>query len=127
MKSYLLVIALCLQSCSDLGEHKPVEDWRTSTPEAQNLNPDSLTNLAARIEAGVYGEIHSLLVVRTGSLVFERYFRGYNSEMLHPVYSATKSVTSLLIGIAQDRGEIGLVTQRLLSFFPEYNIVANKQ
>jgi CubicO group peptidase (beta-lactamase class C family) len=64
-----------------------------------------------------------LLIVRHGFLVFERYFRGYDGSRPHPVYSVTKSVTSLLVGIASDRGELGPLHQSLLSFFPEYESI----
>jgi CubicO group peptidase (beta-lactamase class C family) len=122
----LFLAFLCLTSCShDLGPNSSLDDWKTSSPAAQNINPDTLANLAGRIEAGVYGEIHSLLIVRHGYLVYERYFRGYRADKIHPVYSVTKSVTSLLIGIASDRGEHGSLNQSLLSFFPEYRSIAN--
>lgn len=117
---------LCFVSCShDLDPNSSLDDWKLSSPAAQNLNPDTLANLAGRIEAGVYGEIHSLLIVRHGYLVYERYFRGYRADKIHPLYSVTKSVTSLLIGIASDRGELGSLNQSLLSFFPEYRSIVN--
>lgn len=128
MKPYVmthLLVLLFSLSCSDFGTDGYIEDWSLSTPEAQNLIADSLTNLTARIEAGVYGEIRSLLVVRHGYLVFERYFSGTTRETVQPVYSVTKSLASILIGIAMDRGELGSVDQQLLSFFPEYSSIAN--
>jgi len=122
----LVLVLLGFVSCShDLGPNNSLDDWRISSPETQNINADTLANLAGRIEAGVYGEIHSLLLVRHGYLVYERYFRGYRIDRIHPVYSVTKSVTSLLIGIASDRGELGALSQSLLSCFPEYRSIAN--
>lgn len=79
----LILAFLYLFSCShDLDPNSSVDDWRESSPEAHNLNPDTLANLAGRIEAGVYGEIHSLLIVRHGYLVYERYFRGNRADKL---------------------------------------------
>ncbi len=80
--------------------------------------------------------IHSVLVARSGKLVFERYFSGpdevpglffgsrvknvvFNADTLHNVKSVSKSVASLAIGIAIDRGLIRSVNEPIFSFFPE--------
>ncbi|MDE0348208.1 MAG: hypothetical protein OXM56_00655 [Gammaproteobacteria bacterium] len=34
--------------------------------------------------------LNSLLVIRHGRLLFERYFNGFGPDDLHPVYSVTK-------------------------------------
>jgi len=48
--------------------------------------------------------IHSLLIARHGRLVLEEYFHGFDKDRLHDMRSASKSITSVLIGIAGDRG-----------------------
>jgi len=80
--------------------------------------------------------IHSVLVARNGKLVFERYFSGpdevrgvffgsrvknvvFDADALHSVKSVSKSVASLAIGIAIDRGLIRSVNEPIFSFFPE--------
>lgn len=50
--------------------------------------------------------IRSFLVSRNGDLIFEEYYMGYSSDSLDHVRSVTKSVMSLLIGIAIDHGFI---------------------
>jgi CubicO group peptidase (beta-lactamase class C family) len=52
-------------------------------------------------------------------LVQEWYFNGYGNDILHNVYSCTKSVVSTLVGIAIDKGEIDDVDARLLDLFPD--------
>jgi CubicO group peptidase (beta-lactamase class C family) len=100
-------------------------EWPTSTPEAQGLDRSVLSEYATRIEAGTYGEVHSLLVVRHGRLVSESYFRGWSADALHEMYSVTKSVTSLLVGIARDDGRLPHLDTLLLSVFPEYRTIAH--
>jgi CubicO group peptidase (beta-lactamase class C family) len=100
-------------------------EWPTSTPEAQGLDGSVLSEYATRIEAGTYGEVHSLLVVRHGRLVSESYFRGWSADALHEMYSVTKSVTSLLVGIARDDGRLPHLDTLLLSVFPEYGAIAH--
>jgi CubicO group peptidase (beta-lactamase class C family) len=58
--------------------------------------------LAARPEFGV----HSLLVANGDVLVFEEYYNGWDPDQPHPLFSVTKSITSLLVGIAVRDGYI---------------------
>ncbi len=64
--------------------------------------------------------MHSILVVRHGYLVLERYYGGYTRNVAHAVQSVTKSVTSALIGIALDTGALASLDQPVVAFFPEY-------
>jgi CubicO group peptidase (beta-lactamase class C family) len=47
-----------------------------------------------------YPQVRSLLVVRHGYLVYERYWHGFDAADGHNSHSVTKSVTSALVGIA---------------------------
>ncbi|MDX2381619.1 MAG: serine hydrolase [Acidimicrobiia bacterium] len=49
-----------------------------------------------------------LLIVRDGRIVHEEYNRGTNTATNQEVFSATKTVTALLVGIAQDRGLLSI-------------------
>ena len=60
------------------------------------------------------------LIVRSGKLVYERYFGGFRRDRKHFLYSVTKSVTSALVGIAIEQGLIGGVGDQAISYFPEY-------
>jgi hypothetical protein len=52
---------------------------------------------------------------------FHPYYQGRD---VHSLQSVTKSVTSILIGVALEREEIGSVEVPLLTFFGEYNLSA---
>jgi len=56
------------------------------------------------IGAVVALQVDGVVVVRHGTLVYERYFRGYNADEVHIIQSVTKSVVALLVGIAVDHG-----------------------
>ena len=61
----------------------------------------------------------SVLVLRRGRLVFERYYHGATAEQERNVFSVTKSVLSALVGIALREGDLRSLDQRLVDFFPE--------
>lgn len=90
------------------------------SPSEQNIDEGRLNNLIDEIERGLWGSVDSLLISRNGQMVLERYFRDYDGTTPHRMYSTTKSITSMLIGIAMDQGHIQSLDQKLLDFFPEY-------
>src|SRR5439155_19971770 len=49
-------------------------------------------------------DLHAVLIARHGKLVLEEYFHGFNRNQLHDTRSASKSLTSLLIGSAMLHG-----------------------
>ena len=104
----------------------PTEDWRGKDPESVGMSREVLTNLDREIKVR-FRTIAAFLVVRKGTLVFERYLGGSDPDDVHLVYSVTKSFISALIGIAIDRGYIESVDQRVLDFFPEYAPGPNEQ
>jgi CubicO group peptidase (beta-lactamase class C family) len=98
------------------------------------IDRDALCRMADQL-AGT-ANIHAVLAARTGRLVFERYFRGddevpgrfygrrvqnvaFDADTLHNMKSVSKSVASLAVGIALDRGLIPGVNEPIWSFFPE--------
>jgi CubicO group peptidase (beta-lactamase class C family) len=101
---------------------QPVESndgWKTGSPEDVGVEPAAIGRTVAAVISGDAGWIHSLLIVLTGKLVVEEYFHGWEADDLHRIASCTKSISSLLVGIAIDRGEIDGVEVPLLDFFPE--------
>ena len=67
-----------------------------------------------------YSNIAGLVVLKDGEMQYERYFNGCGAEDPIPLFSVTKSIVSLLIGIALDQGCLESVEQKVLTFFPEY-------
>jgi CubicO group peptidase (beta-lactamase class C family) len=77
-----------------------------------------------------YGRLESLLIIKDRKLLLEEYFYGYDRTQLHNIHSCTKSVASLLLGIALDRHNTLNVEQPIFSFFPQYDSLkteANEQ
>jgi CubicO group peptidase (beta-lactamase class C family) len=81
----------------------PGDEWQTVDPESVGLDAEKLEEIARVAEVG---KSHCLVVVREGKIAGEWYFRGTGPETAQEVFSATKSVTSTLVGIAQDEGDL---------------------
>ena len=60
-------------------------------------------------EGTSYPFLYSMLVVRNGKLIGERYFNGAQSSQLRSVASVTKTVSSILVGqaLADGKTEFG--------------------
>ncbi len=71
--------------------------------------------------------ITGILIQKDGETRYENYFHGYSAENAAHVYSVTKSVFSALIGIAIEKGLIRSVEQKVLDFFPDYEILQNEK
>ncbi len=98
------------------GDYWPTDDWRTSSPEDQQMDSQLLTQLVnAAKEPGI--GLHSVLVIRNGYIVSETYFAPHTATRKHEMYSVTKSVISTLVGIAIDQGYIDSLDHLVLDFF----------
>ncbi len=80
--------------------------WQTSEPGEVDLDAARLQTAA--VEAGLSETVASLLVIRHGKLVFERYFNGSDASHANNVHSLSKSILSVLSGIAISEGLIEL-------------------
>ena len=69
-----------------------------------------------------YDNITGIVISRDGKPTYAHYFHGYNENDTIHIASVTKSILSILIGIAIDKGFIKGVTQKVLDFFPTYEI-----
>ncbi|TAN41933.1 MAG: class C beta-lactamase-related serine hydrolase [Nitrospirae bacterium] len=99
----------------------PVGSWRTSSPEAQGIDPQKISAMIRDIRAG-QKKIHSLLIVRNGYLITEEYFPPYSKDSGHMLYSCTKSVISALVGIAVSDGFIKGLDEKVTGYFTDLDI-----
>jgi CubicO group peptidase (beta-lactamase class C family) len=130
LRSTSVLLAVALAACGsdsaspgpDPGDTPPAalgDGWAVSTPEAEGLDAARLHALGARVSAGGYGQITSVLISRHGRLVWERYGAGWTVERQHTLQSVSKSVASLLAGIAVGDGRLA-PEMPVAGFFPDY-------
>jgi CubicO group peptidase (beta-lactamase class C family) len=112
----VLMVRLRGQEQVSVPEYWPIEGWRSSLPEEQGFDSAELADGLQAIRQKEFN-IHSLLIIRNGSVVVDAYFYPYDGQTVHDVASVTKSVMTTLIGIAADQGKLEL-DQPLVSFFP---------
>lgn len=101
----------------DEFDYWPTNAWRRATPEEQGLDPAILGQMLISI-ADQQLNIDSLLVVRNGYIVLEKYYPLYEQDTLHELYSVTKSIVSTLVGIAIEEGYINSVDDPVMNYFP---------
>jgi CubicO group peptidase (beta-lactamase class C family) len=123
----LLTCTLLLPSCSLAtplhAYHVPLElddGWETASPGEVGIDPEKIEALVRDVQNGGHDSLHSVLVVKDGKLVLEEYTRGYSRQHMNGVASVTKSVTSILIGIAIEQGAVSGTDQSLADLFPTY-------
>ncbi|KFF18406.1 serine hydrolase domain-containing protein [Flavobacterium hydatis] len=61
---------------------------------------------------------HSVLISRKGKLIYENYFDGYNANISHDMRSASKSISSAIVGIAKDKLLFKSVEESIFDFLP---------
>ncbi|MBT8368929.1 MAG: serine hydrolase, partial [Deltaproteobacteria bacterium] len=96
------------------------DGWQTSSLDSEGVDSGNINEMMRNILEGDIDNIHGIVVIKNGKLVLEEYFDGFDRDTKHRIFSASKSVTSILIGMAIDRGMIKDVDTKVYEFFPEY-------
>lgn len=89
-------------------------EWAKAINYNKNPISDSLRRTLERNESVAF------LVIKNDSIQHEEYWDNYTDTTLSNPFSVTKSIVSLLIGIAIDEGKIKSVDQLVGDFLPEF-------
>lgn len=87
------------------------DGWSVSSVNEAGLDTETMVALTDALASREFNNIHAVLVEHEGNLIYEYYASikpdGINGSLgrdtLRPVYSVTKSVTSLLLGISLEK------------------------
>lgn len=88
-----------------------------ASPESIGLSSAVLEKTLRHLDGVQY--INGIVMRRHGRCFLEAYWKPYNGELPHMLWSLSKSFTSCAVGIAQGEGFLYL-DDHLVSFFPEY-------
>jgi CubicO group peptidase (beta-lactamase class C family)/imidazolonepropionase-like amidohydrolase len=107
----------------------PTDGWPVATPESQGMDSAVLAEMLEHARERRLA-VHSVVIIRHGRVVMDATFYPYDRGRPHDIASATKSVMSLLVGIAIDKGYVSRVTQpvrELLSLPPSVTFDSSKE
>jgi len=97
----------------------PTREWSTSSPEEQGMSSERLARL---VDFGAFNDMDSVLVTRHGRIVLEATYAPFRAGLRHRFYSATKSVTSTLVGMALADGLLDSTDHKVVDFFADRTI-----
>ncbi|MGN0395975.1 MAG: serine hydrolase domain-containing protein [Coprococcus sp.] len=69
-----------------------------------------------------YTNMAGIVIMKDGEAVYEKYFNDCTEANRIHVFSVTKSIVSILIGIAIDKGCIDSIDRKVLEFYPDYAV-----
>ena len=109
------------------------DGWQIESQTVAGVDPSKLCRMIEIPLKKFKANVHSVIVLRSGYLLFEYYGVGPDQSgetslpdavhgvgVKHDVRSVSKSVVSLLIGIALDRKLLASVDEPIWKFFPEF-------
>lgn len=116
----LMILALCLGTlalgCKKTNSEPPAQpsmyfppiggtEWSQTDPATLNWNTPALSDLDQYLAST---NTKAFLILHQGKIVHERYFGTFKSDSIWYWASAGKTVTALLVGIAQQKGLLNI-------------------
>jgi len=96
------------------------DGWEVSSMRGEGVEEAKLHEMMNEILSGNSRYVHSILLIKNGKLIFEEYFFGYGRDTNHFLASVSKSVTSLIIGVAINKGYVPDVDTLAYEIFSDY-------
>lgn len=124
----VLVLSACLKDEAiklKIYSNQPSEiydGWMISSPSEEFVSEEAIEKIYRKFfsEDEYYTAI-SLLIAKNEKLISEAYCRDINDrDHYHQTQSVTKSITSLVFGIAVDHGYFPNLDSAICDYFPEY-------
>ena len=95
------------------------DGWTTENIDEHGINKSKLLRLIDDVRSEKLINTHSVLIAKENKLVFETYFDGFNANIPHDLRSASKSISSAMIGIAINDQLLTGVDDHLYDFIPQ--------
>lgn len=112
--SFIFVIASVLLACCSHPVSKQAAESQAqsgSLPRAiDSAYCQAFDSVFYAVNATPGGDLHSLMVIQDGKVIYERYGVGHTADELHIMWSATKTFTAVATGFAWQDGLISIDT-----------------
>lgn len=147
----LVLFTFCFIGCSNQSSTTNSLPWEVSTPKEVGIDEAAIDSIDHDIHQGEYGLVDHFMLIRNGKIAVDNHYTRdyktisqdydttnhqynydhpawhpyYNNTELHSLQSVSKTVTSILIGIARDEGFPIYLDSAILPMFKEHNIDMN--
>lgn len=118
IKSTLIAALLLASGSCSLTNSAPEDNGSLMRADAPRYVTAAADSLWARAEAEGL-EIHSLMIVSNGNVIYENWRNGADATQPHVLNSVSKTFTSLAVGIAIAESKLA-IDEKLVDIFPEY-------
>jgi CubicO group peptidase (beta-lactamase class C family) len=94
-----------------------LEEWETISPEEAGARVEKLDEA---IELAASSNSGGLIILYNGRILTERYWQGWDQDTTMAINSATKSMTSIMVGMGLDDGSFDSLDQHITDFAPQW-------
>ncbi len=91
--------------------------FERTTPESVGIASGNILKFVKKLEKRG-SKTHGILLARYGKIIYESYYKPYNQDSLHRMYSQTKSYVSIAIGLLEAEGKLSL-KDKIIKHFPD--------
>ena len=129
---FTIDLALAEEATQSDSVYYPIalnDGWQVGDISSANLDVQAMRTLTQEISSGSFENIHSVVIAHRDRLVYEYYLtrgignkankRKLGREELHVLNSISKSVTSLVLGMALESEFEKALSRPILEYFPE--------
>lgn len=117
MRLKSIALALALMATATQGATAESRLPRSTAAE-QGIDPQAIERLVDSLQALPKTEIHHLMIVRNGYVVAEGHNAPWRQGEVHTLFSCSKTLTSIAVGMAIGDNRLRL-TDRVAAFFPD--------
>ena len=95
-----------------------VNDFIYKTPEEEGLSSEKIVEfIQTAAERKI--NLHSVMIVRNGNILTEAYYKPFDENFMHRLYSCSKTFVSIAIGMLIDEGKLRL-DDKIVDLLPEF-------
>ncbi len=134
-------ISACEKTYPDVYDYQIPDQlndgWVTASLKSVGMDSSIIEQLVNRVYGKQYENIHSIVIIKDSKLVFEEYWPGndfgykspdylgryieFDRDTRHNTHSATKSITSIVVGIALDNVFINSEDDGIFDYLPDHS------